>query len=65
MVLEKTFVRSLDSKENKPVSSKGNKPLIFIGRTDAEAETPILWPPDVKTLMLRKTEGKRRRGGRG
>jgi len=36
-------------KEIKPVNPKGNQPLIFIGRTDAEAEAPILWPPDVKS----------------
>ena len=65
MVLEKTLESPLDSQEIKPVNPNGNQPWIFIGRTDAEAETPILWPPDVKTLMLRKTEGKRRRGGRG
>ena len=53
-----------------PVHPKGNPPSIFIGRTDAEAEAPILWPPDdrgthslEKTLMLGKTEGRRRRGG--
>ena len=39
----------LDSKEIKPVNPKGNQPDIFIGRTDAEAESPILWPPDVKS----------------
>ena len=60
----------LDSKEIKPVNSKGNQPWIFIGRTDAEAEAPKLWPPDAKnhlnekTLLLEKTEGKRRGGGR-
>ena len=64
-MLEKTLENSLESLEIKPVSSKGNQPWIFIGRTDAEAETAILWPPDVKTLMLRKIEGKRRRGSRG
>ena len=58
MVLEKTLESPLDSKI-KPVNPKGNQPCIFIGRTDAEAETPILWPPDSleKTLMLGKTEG--------
>ena len=48
MVLEKTLESPLDCKEIKKVNSKGNQSLIFIGRTDAEAETPILWPPDVK-----------------
>ena len=47
MVLEKTPESPLDSKEIKLVNPKGNQPLIFIERTDAEA--PILWPPDVKT----------------
>ena len=44
----------LDSKEIKPVSSKGNQFWIFIGRTDAESETPILWPPDAKSRLIRK-----------
>ena len=58
----------LDSKEIQPVYPKGNQSWIFIGRTDAEAETPILWPPDAKNwliwkeLMLGKIEGRRRRG---
>jgi len=45
VVLEKTLESPLDSKEIKPVNPKGNQPWIFIGRTDAEAEAPILWPP--------------------
>ena len=49
MVLEKTPESPLGSKEIKPVNLKGNKPWIFIGKTDAEAEVPILWPPDVKS----------------
>jgi len=49
VVLEKTLESPLDSKEIKPVNPKGNQPQIFIGRTDAETETPILWPPDVKS----------------
>ena len=52
MVLEKTLESSLDSKEIKPVSPKGNQPGIFIGRTDAEA--PILWPPDAKNQLIGK-----------
>ena len=48
MVLEKTLESPLDSKEIQPVHPKGEKSLILIGRTDPEAETPILWPPDVK-----------------
>ena len=52
----------LESKEIKPFNPKGNQPWMFAGRTDAEAEAPILWPPDVvKTLMLWKIEGRRRR----
>ena len=55
-------------KEIQPVHPKGDQSWLFIGRTDVEAETPILWPPDVKSLILEKTlmlgkiEGKRRRG---
>ena len=48
MVLEKTLESPLDCKEIKPVNPKGNQSPIFIGRTDAEAETTILWSPDVK-----------------
>ena len=48
VVLEKTFESPLDSKEIKPVNPKGNQSWVFIGRTDAEAEAPILWPPDAK-----------------
>ena len=64
VVLEKTLENPLHSKEIKPVNPKGNQPWIFIGRTDAEAATPVLWPPDSseKTLMLGKIEGGRRRG---
>ena len=47
-MLEKTLESPLDGKEIKPVNSKGNQSCIFIGRTDAEAEAPILWPPDAK-----------------
>ena len=59
MVLEKTLESPLDFTEIKPVNPKGNQSLIVIGRIDAEA--PILWPPDEKTLMLGKIEGRRRR----
>ena len=68
MVLEKTLESPLGCKEIQPVLPKGDQFLVFIGRTDVEAETPILWPPDVKadsfekTLMLGKIEGRRRRG---
>ena len=48
VMLEKTLECPLDCKEIKPVNPKGNQPRIFIGRTGAEAEAPILWPPDAK-----------------
>ena len=48
VVLEETLESPLDCKEINPVHPKGNKSLIFIGSTDAEAETPVLWPPDEK-----------------
>ena len=54
MVLEKTLESLLDCKEIKPVDPKGNQPWLFIGRTDAEAEAPILWAPDVKSLVIRR-----------
>jgi len=49
-----SFESPLDGKETKPVQPKGNKSWIFIGRTDAEAEAPILWPPDVKNWFIGK-----------
>ena len=49
MVLEKTLESPLDCKEIQPVHSKGDQSWVFIGRTDAEAETPVLWPPDAKS----------------
>ena len=54
VVLEKTFERPLDCKNIKSLNPKGNKSWIFIGRTDAEAETPILWPPDGKIWLIWK-----------
>ena len=54
VVLEKTLESPLDSKEIKPVNPKGNKSWIFIGRTDAEAEAPVLWPPDAKNWLIGK-----------
>ena len=54
VVLEKTLESPLDSEEIKPVHPKGNQSWLFIGRTDAEAETPILWPPDVKKWLIGK-----------
>ena len=69
MPLEKTLESPLDCKEIQPVHPKGDQSWVFIGRTDVEAETPILWPSLMrradsfeKTLMLGKTEGRRRRG---
>ena len=52
MVLEKTLESPLQYQEIQPVHPKGNQSWIFIGRTNAEAETPILWPPDVETPIL-------------
>ena len=54
VVLEKTPESSLDSKEIKPINSKRNQSWIFVGKTDPEAETPILWPPDVKNWLIGK-----------
>ena len=68
VVLEKTLESLLDCKEIQPVHAKGNQPWIFIRRTDAEAEAPILWPPEgrtdslQKTLILGKIEGRMRWG---
>ena len=67
-MLEKTLESPLDCKEIQPVHPKGDQSWVFIGRTDAEAETPILWPPHAKidslekTLMLGGIGGRRRRG---
>ena len=54
MVLEKTLESPLDYKEIQLVNPKGNQSWIFTGKTDAEAETPILWPPDVKNWFIEK-----------
>ena len=54
VVLEKTLESLSDCKESKPVNPKGNQSWMFIGRTDAEAETPILWLPDVKNWLIGK-----------
>ena len=73
VVLEKTLESLLGCKEIQPVHPKGNQSWVLIGRTDVEAEAPILWPPDVKsqltgekkkpkTLILGKIEGRGRRG---
>ena len=71
MVLEKTLESPLVCKKIQPVHPKGGQSWVFTGRTDVEAETPILWPPDEKTdsfektLMLGKIEGRRRGDNRG
>ena len=63
-----TLESPLDYKEIQPVHPKGDQSLVFIGRTDVEAETPVLWPPDVKSWLIwkdpdaGKIEGRRRRG---
>ena len=57
MELEKTLESSLDCKEIKSVNPKGNQPWIIIGKTDAEAEDSILWPPDANNHLTRKEEG--------
>ena len=68
VVLEKTLESPLDCKEIQSVHSKGDQSWVFIGRTDAKAETPVLWPPHAKswligkTLMLGGIGGRRRRG---
>ena len=54
MVLEKTLERPLDCKEIQPVHSEGDQSWVFFGRTDAKAETPILWPLDAKSQLIRK-----------
>ena len=54
VVLEKTLEDPLDSKEIKPINTKGNQPWILIERTDAKAEAPIFWPPDAKTWLIGK-----------
>ena len=71
MVLAKTLESPLDFSKITPFNPKVNQPLTFIGKSVAEAEVPIIWPPDAKnqlignTLMLGKSEGKRRRGQQG
>ena len=54
MVLEKTLESPLDCKEIIPVNLKGDQPRMFIGRTDAEAETPVVWPPEAKSRLTGK-----------
>ena len=59
MVLEKTLESPLDCKESQPVLPKGDQSWVFFGRTDVEAETPILWPPDAKVDSLEKADAGR------
>ena len=59
-MLEKILESPLDSKEIKPINPKGNKPWIFIGRTETEAEAPILWPTDAKCLVIGKDPNARK-----
>ena len=54
MVLEKTLESPLDFKEIQPVDPKGDQSWVFIGGTDVEAETPIFWPPDAMSILIRK-----------
>ena len=54
VVLEKTLESPMDCKEIQPVHPKGNRPWVFFGRTDVEAETPVLWPPDAKNWLIWK-----------
>ena len=71
LVLENSLESPLDSKDIKPVNPKGNQPWILIGRTDAKAEAPILWPPDVKSWLIGKNwcwerlKAKGEKGSRG
>ena len=60
VVLEKTLESPLDCKEIQPVHHKGDQSWVFIGRTDAEAETPILWPPNAKSWLIQKDTDARR-----
>ena len=59
VVLEKTLESPLDCKETQPVHAKGDQSCVFIGRTDVEAETPILWPPDVNWLVWKDPDAGR------
>ena len=63
VVLEKTLESPLDCKEIQPVHLKGDQSWIFIGRTDAEAETPVLWPPDAKSGLIWKDPDAGKDGG--
>ena len=60
VVLEKTLESPFDSKETKPVNPKGNHLWILIGRTDTEAEAPILWPADVKSQFIGRDDAEKK-----
>ena len=64
MVLKKTPESPLDCKEIQPVHPKGDQSSVFIGKSDGEAETPILWPPDVKSQLIRKDPDVGKDGGK-
>ena len=61
-MLEKTLESPLDCKEVQPVNPKGNKSWIFIGRTDAESETPVVWSPDAKDWLIWKDPDAEKKG---
>ena len=63
VVLEKTLESPLDCKESQPLQSKGDQSWMFFGRTDAKAETPVLWPPDAKSWLIGKDPNAGRDGG--
>ena len=65
MVLEKTLESPLDCKEIQPVHSKGDQSWVFIGRNDAKAETPVLWPPHAKSRLIGKDSDAGRDWGQG
>ena len=65
MVLGKTLESPLDCKEIQPVNPKGNQSWIFIGRTDAEAEAPVIWPPDMRSQFIGKWCWERLKAGGG
>ena len=58
MVLEKTLESPLDCKEIQPVHSEGDQPWVFFGRNDAEAESPVLWPPHAKSCLIDSDAGR-------
>ena len=64
VVLEKTLESPLDCKDIQPVHSEGDQPWVFFGRTDTKAETPVLWPPHVKSWLIGKDSDAGRDGGR-